>query len=127
MAHSIESRVPFLDHRLVEFSLGLPDRCKITDGVTKWILREAMRGTLPESVRRRRDKIGFDTPQNEWLRSMAEQISDVLLSDRFADRRFINPDVIPGTMEKLKYGGLRDSSAVWRWLNLELWFRCFVD
>ncbi len=68
MAHSIEARVPFLDYRLVELTLGLREEEKLSDGVTKRVLREAMRGTLPEKVRTRMDKIGFATAEEKWLR-----------------------------------------------------------
>ena len=69
MAHSIESRLPFLDYRLVEFVLGLPDSNKIKNGVTKSILRESMKGILPELIRGRMDKMGFVTPEEYWVRS----------------------------------------------------------
>ena len=68
MAHSVESRVPFLDHRVVEFALGLEDEFKLGGGVTKRVLREAMRGVLPDRVRERVDKIAFETPESEWMR-----------------------------------------------------------
>ena len=71
MARSIESRVPFLDYRLVEFVAGLPDAFKLHRGLTKVVLREAMRGVLPEAVRDRRDKMGFVTPEQLWLRQTA--------------------------------------------------------
>ena len=67
MAHSVESRVPFLDHRLVEFSMGLADSLKIGGGVTKRVLRQAMSGILPDRIRDRVDKIGFETPESQWM------------------------------------------------------------
>lgn len=72
MAHSIETRLPFLDYRLVEFVLRLPDDYKIKNGVTKKILREAMKGILPEAIRMRMDKMGFVTPEEYWIRSKPE-------------------------------------------------------
>lgn len=68
MAHSIESRTPFLDYRLVEFTLGLSSDHKISDGWTKRVLRESMKGILPENIRTRIDKLGFVTAEEEWLR-----------------------------------------------------------
>lgn len=68
MAHSIEARVPFLDHRLVEFALRLGDRWKIVGGDTKRVLRRAMDGILPDVVRDRRDKLGFATPEEVWFK-----------------------------------------------------------
>lgn len=68
MAHSVESRVPFLDYRLVEFVLGLPDDFKLNMGVTKRVLRQGMKGILPERIRLRMDKMGFVTPEEVWLK-----------------------------------------------------------
>jgi len=68
MAHAIEARVPFLDHRLVELVLGLPDGFKICGATTKMVLREAMRGILPDAIRSRTDKIGFATAEEQWVR-----------------------------------------------------------
>jgi asparagine synthase (glutamine-hydrolysing) len=73
MAHSIEARVPFLDHRVVELVLGLPDEFKLSQGLTKRVLRDAMRGVLPESVRMRTDKLGFVTPEEQWVRRDAPE------------------------------------------------------
>lgn len=71
MAWSIESRVPFLDYRLVELLAGLPDDVKLRRGVTKVVLRDALKGVIPESVRTRTDKMGFVTPEEPWLRQSA--------------------------------------------------------
>jgi asparagine synthase (glutamine-hydrolysing) len=68
MAHSIEARVPFLDHRLVEFALRLGDQHKIVGGDTKRVLRRAMADVLPDIVRNRHDKIGFATPEETWFK-----------------------------------------------------------
>jgi asparagine synthase (glutamine-hydrolysing) len=68
MAHSVEARVPFLDYRLVELVLGLPDTFKLKGATTKVVLREAMRGVLPEPIRTRTDKIGFATAEEQWVR-----------------------------------------------------------
>ena len=73
MAHGIESRLPFLDHRLVELGVGLGDAFKIVDGETKWILRRAMSGILPPSILIRQDKIGFATPEFTWLSGPASK------------------------------------------------------
>jgi asparagine synthase (glutamine-hydrolysing) len=69
MAFSIETRLPFLDYRFLEYVLALPSRLIIKNGITKWILREAMNDKLPSIVLRRTDKIGFATPEYEWLRT----------------------------------------------------------
>lgn len=67
MAFSIEARVPFMDHHLVEFLLGLPDDFKLEQGVTKRVLREAMTGVLPCQIRNRSDKLGFQTAEQVWM------------------------------------------------------------
>jgi asparagine synthase (glutamine-hydrolysing) len=67
MAHSVESRLPFLDYRLVEFLLRCPPSLKLRDGWSKWILRNALAESLPEKIRLRRTKLGFNTPESKWL------------------------------------------------------------
>ena len=67
MAHSREVRMPFLDHRLVEFVFTLPEACLHRQGWTKWILREAIKGIVPEPIRQRIDKLGYMPPQDRWL------------------------------------------------------------
>ena len=69
MAHSVEARVPFLDYRLVEVSLGLPESAKIQNGQTKLALRTAMSGKVPESIRSQKRKIGFEAPQENWFQN----------------------------------------------------------
>ncbi len=68
MANSVEARVPFLDHRLVEFSYSLPDDYLEKDGITKRVMRQALRGLLPEEIRLRKDKMGFATPEEVWVK-----------------------------------------------------------
>ncbi len=68
MAHSVESRLPFLDYRLVDFLLRCPPSLKLRDGWSKWLLRNALVGTLPEKIRLRRTKLGFHTPEKRWMR-----------------------------------------------------------
>jgi len=78
MAHSIESRVPFLDYRLMEFILSLPDEFKIKDGISKFIFREAMTGILPDKIKNRYDKMGFVTPEQLWIIKNKNQFREYL-------------------------------------------------
>ena len=78
MAFSIEARTPFLDYRLVERAVTLPARDLIRDGWTKALLREAVTGLVPDSVRLRRDKLGFGTPEARWLVEIAPRIREWL-------------------------------------------------
>jgi asparagine synthase (glutamine-hydrolysing) len=80
MLHSVESRLPFLDYRLVEFGVSLPDEYKIRDGATKAIVREGLRGVLPEAIANRHDKIGFAAPEQPWMRRNASGLRAELVS-----------------------------------------------
>lgn len=73
MAWSVESRTPFMDYRLVEFTMGLPARYLYKNGIRKHVLREAMKGILPEAIEKRRDKMGFVTPEELWLKGEGKQ------------------------------------------------------
>ena len=72
MAHSVESRVPFLDVRVVEFLIALPDDYKIADGITKRVLRQSMKGILPDRICNRMDKMGFVSPEALWVLRLAK-------------------------------------------------------
>ena len=129
MWFSIEARVPFLDYRLVEKTLATSGDMIIKNGITKHSLRQSMFGILPEKIRLRKDKIGFETPQDEWLREPEwnNLISDILNSKSFAKRGIINPEVAKA-LHNDHIKGRRDSSKeMWKWLHLELWFREYID
>lgn len=104
MAFSIESRVPFLDYRLVEFALSLPDEYKINNGVTKLILRESMNGILPDKIKNRQNKIGFATPEELWIKELGKNefrnkfIRSIELSNGLFDKPIIKEldDIIDG-------------------------------
>ena len=82
MASSVESRLPFLDYRLVEFAFGLPDRFKLRDGYVKYILRQSMRGRLPDRLLQSRTKRRFTAPYAGWFREpWRRMISDLLLGE----------------------------------------------
>ncbi|HKP70761.1 MAG TPA: asparagine synthase (glutamine-hydrolyzing), partial [Pyrinomonadaceae bacterium] len=94
MAASIESRVPFLDHKLVEYSARLPDRMKLRGRDTKWILRQAMRDLLPAEILHR-PKMGFPVPLGNWLRgSFRHLVQEYVLSERTMSRRIFNADAV---------------------------------
>ncbi len=129
MAFSLEARVPFLDHELVEDTLSLPRRSYIDHGTTKKILREAMRGILPEPVRQRRDKIGFLTPEAEWFRGprFREYLFDLLRSPEFASRGLFDPAVCLDRYRAHLARKLNISREIWKWIHLETWYREFID
>ena len=129
MYFSLESRVPFLDYRLVEKTLASSNEMKIKDGMTKYILRESMKGVLPEKIRQRKDKTGFATPEDEWFRNTSWQsiIFAILESDSFRLRNIINPEIAKELYRKHLTGKINVSRDIWKWINLELWFRYFID
>ncbi len=128
MAHSIESRPPFLDHRLVEFLFSLPYHAKISRGYTKYILREALNGLIPEKVRLRRDKMGFVTPAAVWFRNeMRDFIVDILHSGSLRKRGIFDVRGVDEVLDLHTSGRADYSFTVWSWVNLELWFRVCVD
>lgn len=129
MAHSVESRSPFLDYRLVEYLFSLGPEYKIRDGFTKYILRMSLKGILPEEVRVRRDKMGFATPLEKWLKtSLKDKVLDIFNSKEFSSRPYFNQKVVLKTFEDFVEGKAGCSHyTIWSWLNLELWFRKFID
>ncbi|MBW3539423.1 MAG: asparagine synthase (glutamine-hydrolyzing) [Planctomycetes bacterium] len=126
MAHSVESRVPFLDYRLVEFLLSLPGEAKIRGGRTKFVLREAMRGCIPDAIVERDDKIAFGTPEALWFRgSFAAQFGGVL---REAADLF--PDILDRTALERHWQAVVDGrraydGALWRLASLGVWAKRF--
>jgi asparagine synthase (glutamine-hydrolysing) len=127
MAASIESRVPFLDHHLVEFAAGLPPHFKLRGFRTKWILREAVKGLLPPSILTRR-KMGFPVPFSLWMRGPWQQMArDVLLDRRSVQRGVIDRTAVERLLSAHAAGAMDGGDAIWSLLNLELWYRTFVD
>jgi asparagine synthase (glutamine-hydrolysing) len=127
MSTSIESRVPFLDHELVEFAARLPERLKLNGFTTKRILREAMRGVLPESILSR-PKMGFPVPFANWARGgWNDVMRDVLLDRRTKQRGLINAAAVERLLDGHREGARAGGDAIWALVNLELWYRTFID
>ena len=127
MAASIESRVPFLDHQLVEFAAALPARLKLRGFTTKWILREAVRGVVPTEILTRK-KMGFPVPFGMWMRGTWQDVArDVLLDSRSRQRGIIEPAAVERLIAAHASGVADGADAIWSLLNLELWYRTFID
>jgi asparagine synthase (glutamine-hydrolysing) len=127
MAASIESRVPFLDHTLVEFAARLPDSWKLSGWTTKRVLREAMKEVLPDTILSR-PKMGFPVPLRTWTRGRWNAVvSDVLLDRRSKDRGIIDPPAVARLLNDHAAGSIDATDRIWSLLNLELWFRTFID
>jgi asparagine synthase (glutamine-hydrolysing) len=108
MAHSLEARVPFLDHRLVELCFSLPAHELIRGGETKSVLRRALGDLLPPNVRARRDKVGFVTPEGDWLRGpLGDLAADVFASQGFRERGFVDATTARRRPSGIGRGGFR--------------------
>jgi len=129
MFFSLEARVPFLDYRLVEKTLATNGDFIINQGMTKYVLRESMRGKLPEPIRNRTDKIGFGTPQDEWFRSseFKKYILELINSDSFKARKIWDVKAIEKKYKAHLKGKANYSKEIWKWIHLENWYRAFID
>jgi asparagine synthase (glutamine-hydrolysing) len=127
MAASIESRVPFLDHKLVEFTASLPQRLKLRGWTTKYILRRSMKGLLPDPILKRR-KMGFPVPLARWFRGpFRPVIDDYVLSARTLSRGLFDERFMRGLVEEHQRGGRDHSERLWALVNFEMWMRQFMD
>ena len=122
MAHSVEARLPFLDHRLVEFLFSLPSNFKIRNGWTKYILRQSMTDIVPDKVRLRKDKMGFVTPEKEWLtRIPSSTIDDILFSKSVKESGIIDMHKARRKIQAVQSGKEPFNFLPWRILNFCLW------
>jgi asparagine synthase (glutamine-hydrolysing) len=122
MAFGIEARVPFLDVRLVELAVRLPDRLRIDRGTTKVVLRRAMKGRLPASVAARRDKLGFAAPQQTWLADGQADVSALLRGGQIVQRGWVARGEVERVLAQGLSGG-RTTEQLWRLFITEAWLR----
>lgn len=127
MAFGIESRIPFLDYRLVEFSFSLPETMKIRNGWTKYILRHAMKDILAPKIALRKTKLGFPVPDYKWLVDNKNNILELFNSPEFKERKYFHAEAISQAFKEMCYNPEKKylTSYFWRIINLELWFRIF--
>ena len=126
MAHSVESRVPFLDYRLVEFILSLPDDYKISKGKTKYIFREAMDGVLPAKIKNRYDKMGFVTPEQLWIIKNKDTFKTYLKDAVSYFSSILNGDQILNDFDVATATNSIDfGSLFWRVIALHQWALTF--
>jgi asparagine synthase (glutamine-hydrolysing) len=127
MSTSLESRVPFLDHKLVEFAMGISNNQKIRYMSGKHILKKAMIGLLPNEVIYRNKK-GFPTPIRPWLRTILfDRVSKILTDARLRDRGLFRAEYVEKLLKEHRRGSSPATEGVWRLLNFELWCRIFLD
>jgi asparagine synthase (glutamine-hydrolysing) len=124
----VSVRLPFVDRDLARFVFGLDDDALIKDGLGKRVLRDAMRGLLPDSVVDRRDKVGATTPQADWFMRLKNHIYGEFLSESFANRPYFDQTAVLHAFEGwIKGTNSIDSMTIWRILNVELWLQEFFD
>jgi asparagine synthase (glutamine-hydrolysing) len=127
MAASIESRVPFLDHPLVEFATNIPQSLQVGGFAGKHILKKAVEDLLPRSILYR-PKLGFPTPWSRWLAgSQLGVIRNLLLEPRSTERGLFQPSAVERLFEEHQRGYRDHANRIWRLLNLELWHRACLE
>jgi asparagine synthase (glutamine-hydrolysing) len=126
MAHSLEARVPLLDHRLVEFAATIPPDLSLRRGIRKYVLKRALEGILPPEILGRR-KQGFAVPLARWFTGRLDGFArDLLLSESSRRRGILNPDAVRALLDRLRAGRPLEWH-LWTLISLELWCRAFLD
>ena len=126
MAFSVEGRVPFLDHLLVEYIFSLPIDQKIKYGWNRYVYRNALKGLIPEAILHRRKKIGFTTPETNWLRKQASVINPIFAGEEFQNNPLFNGKIVKNAYQGWLLGKVRaDALVFWRVLNLHIWAQHF--
>ena len=122
MAHSVEARVPFLDYRLVSFAYRLPANWRMRGPWNKFLLREAMRGRIPEAVRARPAKLGFPVPLSKWLVGpLYEAFRERITSRQARERGIYNVDSIVRDLDRHRRGEVDVSANLFRVAQFEIW------
>ena len=126
MAHGIEARLPFLDHRFVDLMMTLSSDYKIVRGETKWILRRSSQSILPAAIYNRQDKMAFTTPEDDWLRGPLRQtVSDGVEFANQTFPRLFNRSVLKKRVMVELQSDRRISPWVWRVATFGHWARIF--
>jgi asparagine synthase (glutamine-hydrolysing) len=132
-AFSLEPRYPFLDHRIVEFAVSLPTTQRVRKGLSKYALRNAMKGIIPEAVRKSRKHYGTPVPLERWMKQLRRNIRELLESSKFRERGYFNQPAILDAYDRFCEGKMDPFTSAfyaevfWRILNLELWLEIFFD
>ncbi|MCL4258038.1 MAG: asparagine synthase (glutamine-hydrolyzing) [Anaerolineales bacterium] len=127
MAHGLEVRVPFLDHRLVEFLARVPSHMKIKRGQKKYLLKEAMRGRLPSDIIYR-NKAGFNLPHARWLRNeLRPFVTDHLSASRVRAMNFLDANEVSQVIQQHLRMEKDNSHQIWCLLSLSLWWQQFIE
>ena len=125
MSFSVEARLPFLDYRLVEYSAKLPLAYKLNNGWSKWVLRQAMKGIVPDRIIDRRDKMGFVTSEKKWINEKREYFRKVFENKNFLSSDYLNNKDILKDFDNIINGA--ETPYLWRFINLEIWMQLFFN
>jgi asparagine synthase (glutamine-hydrolysing) len=126
MAHSIESRVPILDYRLVELAASIPPSAKVSGDDPKRILKRVARGRVPQRIIERR-KQGFSAPVDSWFAGpLGAEVEEFLLGERACSRGYFDADYVARLFKRFRSGG-RDTWRIWSLVTFEMWCRVFID
>jgi asparagine synthase (glutamine-hydrolysing) len=127
MAHSVEARVPLLDHKLIEFVQTIPASLKMRGHETKSILKQAVTGQVPKEIIRRSKK-GFSVPIRNWFNNeLRDLLYDTLTGKRTRERGLLNPQAVQGVLDEHRRRRRDNAHQLWGLLTLELWHRAFID
>jgi asparagine synthase (glutamine-hydrolysing) len=127
MAHALEARSPFLDHEMMELAASIPASLKARGTEKKWVLREAMRGWLPDDLLDR-PKQGFSVPLSDWFRGeLRTHVSEVLLDPSTLARGWFREEAVRGMLDRHAAGADAEAGRIWSLLMLELWHRELVE
>ena len=127
MAASIESRVPFLDHKLVEFAVQIPAEYSVSGLAGKMILKSAVEDLLPREIIHRK-KMGFPTPWVQWLKGpLLDELELLLTGSRALDRGLFRPEALRRLFDEHRSARRDHSDRIWRLLNIELWMRACIE
>jgi asparagine synthase (glutamine-hydrolysing) len=127
MSVSIEPRVPFLDHRLVEFTMNLPMSLKVKDNITKWVLKQAVRGLIPDEIIDR-PKMGFGAPMVQWLRGdFGRSVEAEVSASRFFERFPASRVSILNMLRRHREGRADFALYIWAFYNAVAWFDTWID
>ncbi|HLD36769.1 MAG TPA: asparagine synthase (glutamine-hydrolyzing) [Planctomycetota bacterium] len=127
MANSLESRSPFLDHKLMEFSAGIPANLKLKGFTLKHLLKKSLKGFLPDEILMR-GKMGFGVPISRWFRGeLKGYLQEILSAESIRKRGYLQPEPIQELIRQHLAGQADHGARLWALLVLELWFREFID
>ena len=127
MFHSCELRVPFLDHRLVEFALSIPNDYLLNDLGSKVTFRKVLSNFTSNDIAFAK-KRAIQSPQREWLSNEWKgMVQNILGSRSFGEREWVHPNIAKKIYSNYLEGDMKNSFFIWQWINLELWARRFLD